>query len=205
MPTTTINSGDIKNVHVNATAGIERSKLAQDGKKYLIPLEEWRIFDSASYAVLPNTAASDDLGLYLGTQGTTGLSIKTSDGKATTITQKARARFWLPPEYDAGESVAIVAFAGMETTVSDTTATVDFSVYKKSTADYTHGSDLVTTSATSINSETLAAKSFDITPTGLVNGDELSILMTVAITDSATGTAVIGLITQVYFLLDVRG
>ena len=205
MPTTYLNSDEIKNVHCNSSMGLERSKLAQEGKKYNIPLEDLRIFDSASNAVLPNTAATDDLGLILGTQGTTDFSVQTSDAKATTVTQKARFRFWLPPEYDAGQTIKIVAHAGMLTTVSDGTATIDFSVYAKDEADFTHGADLVTTSATTINSLTLAAKEFSITPTSLVNGDELSALVTIAITDAATGTAVIGLVTKFYFLLDVRG
>ena len=205
MPTTTILAGDVKDVHCNDSMDLQRSKLKQDSKKYNIPLEDLRIFDSASNAVLPNTAASDDLGLLLGTQGTDGFSVQTSDAKATTVTQKARFRFWLPPEYDAGETVQVCAYAGMKTTVSDTTATIDFSVYKKNEADNTHGSDLVTTGATTINSLTLAEKAFSLTTTGFVNGDELSGLITIAITDGATGTAVLGFVTKFYLLIDIKG
>jgi len=195
----------VLNKHINSSAGIARSKLALESLKYNQDLESLRIFDSASNAVLPNTAASDDLGLILGTQGTTDFSIQTSDAKATTVTQKARFRFWLPPEYEPAGTITLVAFAGMKTTASDGTATVDFSAYAKDEADGTHGADLVTTAATSINSLTLGAKSFTITPTSRVNGDELSVLMTVAITDGATATAVLGFITKVYWLLQVRG
>lgn len=205
MPTTIFNSDEIENVHCKSSMALQRSKLAQESLKYNIPLEDLRIFDSATNAVLPNTAATDDLGLVLGTQGTDGFSVQTSDAKATTVTQKARFRFWLPPEYDAGQTITVVAFAGMKTTVSDTTATIDFSVYAKSEADNTHSADLVSTAATSINSLTLAAKSFTITPTSRVNGDELSGLITIAITDGATGTAVLGFVTKFYFLLDIRG
>lgn len=67
------------------------------------------------------------------------------------------------------------------------------------------GSDLVTTSATTINSLTAAAKEFAITPTGLVAGDELDVRVTIAITDGATATAVIGRIMKLYALLSVRG
>jgi len=198
-------TNSILNKHIKSGAEIGRDKLALESLKYNQDLESLRIFDSASNAVLPNTAATDDLGLILGTQGTTGFSIQTSDAKATTVTQKARFRFWLPPEYEDGGTISLVPHAGMLTTVSDGTATIDFSVYAKDEADFTHGSDLCTTAATSINSLTLAAKPFVITPTGLVNGDELSVLMTIAITDAATGTAVIGLVTKIHWLLQVRG
>jgi hypothetical protein len=205
MPTTTLDNNEIRNVHCNASMALERSKLALESKKYAIPLDSLRIFDSASNAVLPNTAASDDLALIIGTQGTTGLSVRSSDGKATTITQKARFRFLLPAEYPNDGAISIVAHAGMLTTVSDTTATIDFSAYSKNIADFTHSADLVTTSATSINSLTLSAKSFVVTPTGLANGDELDVLATIAITDGATATAVLGIISQLYLLIDCRG
>ena len=201
----TIDPDHITNVMCNSSMGLERSKLAQEVKKYNIPLEELRIFDSASNAVLPNTAATDDLGMIIGTPGTTDWSIQTSDAKATTVTQKAAFRFWLPPEYDAAETIQICAHAGMLTTISDGTATLDFSIWAKDEADFTHGADLVTTGATTINSLTLAQKAYTVTATSLVNGDELSGLVTIAITDGATATAVLGLVTKFYFLLDVRG
>ena len=202
---TSINTDSILDKHINSSAGIARSKLALESKKFNQDLESLRIFDSASNAVLPNTAASDDLGLILGTQGTTDFSVQTSDAKATTVTQKARFRMWLPAEYESGGTISLVAHAGMITTVSDGTATVDFSVYAKDESDFSHGSDLCTTAATDINSLTFGAKAFTITPTGLTNGDELSVLMTIAITDSATGTAVIGVASKIYWLLQLRG
>ena len=204
--TSSLNLLSVENKHVSETAEYARSKLALESKKIPIDLGSLRIFDSASNAVLPNTAASDDLGYVLGTAGTTANSIQTSDAKATTVTQKASFVLpGLPIEYEAGGTVSLVAHAGMLTTVSDTTATIDFTVYEKGIADFTHGSDLVTTVATTINSLTLAAKPFVVTPTGFVNGSELYALMTIAITDGATGTAVIGLITQMYWLVQVRG
>ena len=200
-----INNTSITNTHISATAAIVRAKLALESKKFNQDLESLRIFDSASNAVLPNTAATDDLGLILGTQGTTGFSIQTSDAKATTVTQKARFRMWLPAEYEAGGTITLVPHAGMLTTISDGTATIDFQVYAKNEADFTHSADLCTTAATTINSVTLAATSFTITPTSRVNGDELSVLMTIAITDGATGTAVLGLVSKIHWLLQVRG
>ena len=93
----------------------------------------------------------------------------------------------------------------MKTTVSDTTATIDFEAYAKNEATGAVGSDLVTTAATTINSLTAAAKEFVITPTGLVSGDELDIRVTIAIVDSTTATAVIGRIMKLYMLSSVKG
>ena len=202
--TVTIPSGSIYNSQVAASAAVERAKLALETLKTNVPLEMLRVHD-AFQTNLPTTAASDDLGLIIGTFGTDAVVVQTSDAKATTVTQRARFSFRLPENYQTGEAISFVAFAGMKTTVSDNSATVDFEVYAKNTSTGLVGSDLVTTSATTINSLTAAAKEFAITPTSLVAGDELDVRVTIAITDGATGTAVIGRIMKLYALLSVRG
>lgn len=155
----------------------------------------WRVHDA--YATpLPTTAASDDLAVILGSDGTAFPSIRTSDGKATTVTQIARAIVALPDNYVAGSAITLRAKAGMITTVSDTTATIDFNVYSND-GDATGSADLVETAATTINSLTFSNKDFVITPTGLVAGQLLNVKMTIAITDGATATAVIGAVAQV--------
>jgi hypothetical protein len=110
----------------------------------------------------------------------------------------------LPPEYDDGETVQIRVHGGMKTTVSDTTATVDVECYE---SDKERGisADLCTTSAQTINSLTFGDDDFTITATSLVSGDVLDIRITVAITDGATGTAVLGEIGSVELLCDIRG
>jgi len=201
MPTTTINSGDILNIHCNAAMELERSKLAQETKKYNVPLEDLRIFDSASNAVLPNTAASDDLGLIIATND---FYVQTSNAGGTTVTQKTRFRWWVPAEYDAGQGLQIVFYGGMNTATANGTATVDFSVYKTDADTGLIGSDLVTTGATTINSLTFSARAFDITATGVVNGDQLIGIMTVAITDSGTPTT-LARMSKVYYSIAVKG
>ena len=203
--TSTVDALSIVDGDISASAEIGRAKLALESKKFAQPLESLRIFDSSSNAVLPNTAATDDLGLIVGTLATDGHSIQTSDAKATTVTQKTAFTFILPAEYESAGTITIVPHAGMKTTISDGTATVDFSVYWKDESDITHSADLCTTPAITINSLTLGAKSFTITPTSRVNGDEFGVLMTIAITDAATGTAVLGLISKIHWLLQVRG
>jgi hypothetical protein len=198
-----IPSGEIVNSMLSASAAVERSKMAQEVLKFNIPLELLRVHDAFQTSI-PTTASSDDLGLTIGTFGTDAIVVQTSDSKNTTVTQRARFTFALPHNYVAGQSISIAAWAGMKTTVSSSTATIDFEAYAKNDSTGLVGSDLVTTSATTINSLTASAKEFVITPTGLNPGDELDIRVTIAITDSATATAVIGRIMKLYALLSVK-
>lgn len=202
--TVLIPSNEIVNSQINASANIERSKLAQESLKFNVPLELLRVHD-AFQTDLPTTASSDDLGLIVGTFGTDAITVQTSDAKNTSVTQRARFTCALPHNYVAGQALSIAAWAGMKTTVASSSATIDFEVYAKNDSTGLVGSDLVTTSATSINSLTAAAKEFTITPTGLNPGDELDIRVTIAITDSATPTAVIGRIMKLYLILNVKG
>jgi hypothetical protein len=205
MPITVlIPSGEIANSQIAASAAIERSKLASEQLKDNIPLELLRVHD-AFQTNLPTSASSDDLGLIIGTFGTDAVVVQTSDAKNTTATQRARFTYRLPHSYVSGQLISAVAWAGMKTTVANGTATIDFEVYKKNDNTGLVGSDLVSTSATTINSLTAADKAFTIDPTGLSAGDELDIRVTIAITDSATGTAVIGRIMKLYMLPTVKG
>lgn len=199
-----IPSNEIVNSQINASAAIERSKLALESLKHNIPLEDVRIWD-AFQTNLPTTAAADDLALITGTWGTDSVTIQTSDSKNTTVTQRARFYFRLPENYVAGQGISIAAWAGMRTTVASSSATIDFEVYLKNDSTGLVGSDLVTTSATTINSLTASNKEFVVTSTGINPGDELDCRVTIAITDVATATAVIGRIMKLYMLLAVRG
>jgi len=192
MPITVIiPSGEIINSQVNSNAGIERTKLATEQLKDNIPLELVRVWD-AFQTSLPTTAASDDLGLIPGTWATDAIVIQTSDAKNTTVTQRARFVYCLPYNYVSGQLISAVAWAGMKTTVANGTATIDFEVYKKN-------------DSTTINSLTASDRVFVIDPTGLSAGDELDVRVTIAITDSGTGTAVIGRIMKLYMLPSVKG
>lgn len=182
-----------------------RARHQQDTEQeYMIPWEAWRVWNAYG-TNLPATPLTDDLGLVGGTFGTDSPSIQTEDLKAAgATTSYARACFQLPPEYDAGQTCKIRARGGMLTTVSDTTATVDFEVYESD--DFAGiGSDLCTTAATTINSLTEANQDFTITETGLAAGDWLDIRMAVAVNDAATGTEVKAQIGLVALLLDIRG
>lgn len=182
---------------------ITRALHTQDSNvEFPVALSDARVFDSG--AMLPTTAASDDLGIGVGTAGTQGFYLTTSDAKASTTTQKAILEVIVPYEFDAGETLQLVVNGQMNTTVSDGTATVDLEVYKVGD-DGTHGTDLCATAAQSINSLAAADKTFTVTATSLNPGDKLNALVTIAITDAATGTAVIGRVNSIRRKLDCRG
>lgn len=202
--TTTLNiaAGSL-NANVLTNKEWTRADHVQDSNvEFPVLLTDGRVHDSGAH--LPTTAASDDLAIGVGTLGTQDFYLTSSDGKATTITQYARYQVQVPYVFDAGETLQFVVNAEMDTTVSDGTATVDLEVYK-SDLDGTVGSDLCATSAQSINSLTPADKTFAVTSAGLNPGDLLDVRVTIAITDSATGTAVIGRVNSIRRKLDCRG
>jgi len=184
---------------------IRRADLSQDEVKlYPIPFTSLRVFDAIT-TLLPNAGGTDDLGLIGGTHGSATPSLQSSDFGGSTIGQKARFLWQLPPEYDAGQTIQIMAHGGMLTTVADTTATIDFSVFKSDNEAGVDGSDLVETVAQSINSLTLADKIFTLTGSGLQPGDWLDVLMTFDGVDSGDAGVMKGIISMLAFRLDIRG
>jgi hypothetical protein len=168
-----------------------------------VPLTCFRVWDAVS-SLLPATGSSDDLGLYTGTAGSGAANkIKSGDVKAANTTRKARVLIPIPDDYESGETVNVVVLAGMDTTVSDTTCTVDVNAYQVG-VDGTVGSDICATSAQSINSLTYAEKTFSITADDLDPGDMLDVQITVACVDGATGTAVIPVVARVRLDCDRR-
>lgn len=177
-----------------------RSDLTQEVAPYPITVEKLRVWD-APQTNLPGTPATDDLGVIYNTFLTGAPTVESGDSKAATTTRYAFFSFEVPPEYEAGETITFRINAGMKTTVSDTTATVDAQVARQ--ADPTV--DICATAAQSINSLTAADKDFTITPTNVVPGDILDVRVAIAIVDGATATAVIGQINKMEMRLDIKG
>jgi hypothetical protein len=170
---------------------------------FTIPWTAWRVWDAVQ-TNLPGTPATDDLGLIGGTFATAPPSIQTGDLKAAGATTRyARAQVELPWDYEAGQSVTLRFHAGMVTTISDGTATLDVEAYE-SDEEVGISADLCATAAQSINSLTFADIDFTITPTTLAAGDMLDVRIAIAINDTATGTAVIGCVGAAKLLCDVR-
>ena len=183
---------------------INRIKLLlESSTAYPVALEQVYVWDNAT-TKLPSSAADDDLGFIKGTWATDAATIQTSDAKATTVTQYGRFKMILPPEYEADQDVEVRIRGGMITTISDSTATVDLVCYALD-GDGGISADLVTTAAQSINSLTKANNDFTLTDSALNPGDTIDCRTAVAITDSATGTAVLGEISSIKGLFDIRG
>ena len=154
--------------------------------------------------LLPNPGLTDDLGIY-GEFGVSTPSLRTEDLKAAGATSNhARVLVHLPWEYVADQTVILRFKAGMITTVSDTTATLDCEAYKIQDDPDDSLTALVITAATTINSTTFADIDFTLTDTNLSPGDILDVRITTAVNDGATGTAVIMGISWAHLLCDVR-
>ncbi|GIW81489.1 MAG: hypothetical protein KatS3mg105_3296 [Gemmatales bacterium] len=191
--------------HCSQAMALQRSKLAQRvlGIDH-VPLTRCRVWD-ALHTNLPGTPAADDLGLVTGTLGTDAPRIETGDLKAAgPTTRYCRFQVALPEDYEAGETINLVVYAGMRTTVADVSATLDAEAYLVNKTTGGVGSDLVTTSAIDINQLNPAKRTFTINPSGLVAGDLLDIRLAIAINDAATATAVIGVIAAIELHSDRR-
>lgn len=166
-----------------------------------VPFENWRVHDAIN-SFLPSTSSGDDLALIGGTFGTNGWYLETADTKGATNTMYARQMIRVPSQWAAAESLTLSFYAGMITSVSDGTATIDAEAYKMDRAGSVSGSDVVSTDALTINSTTLAEKNFSLSIGTLSAGDLLDLRIAIAISDSLTGTVVKGRIGDVRFLVD---
>ena len=185
---------------------LERTDLLQqDNAVIRIPLEEFRVWDAYA-TVLTGTAGTDDLALIGGTFATAHPSIQAGDLKNAGATSRyARVVVRLPYTYVTTETITLRFSAGMLTTVASSSATLDVEAYRQDDDTTLTGSDICATAAQSINSLTFADKDFIITATTLLPGDALDIRITLAVNDSATGTAVTACVGSAKLLADVKG
>ncbi len=154
---------------------------------------------------LAPAASPDDLQLTLGAFGTLPTYIGTGDVKAAGATTKyARVLLQVPLDFEANQTLTLRATAGMKTTIADGSATIDFECWRNDVDGTLGAGEMVTTSAQSINSVTAATKDFIIDPATLVAGDVLDVRVTIAVTDTATVTAVIGALWSLELLADLR-
>jgi len=190
---------------LSPTAAILPSQLElRSFQEESVPLTSCRVWDAMA-TNLPATPASDDLGLVTGTPGTTAPLINTGDVKALgPTTRKLTFELCVPDNYESGKAFQVRIRAGMLTTIADTTATVDLEVFKPDGAGAV-GSDLCATPAATINSLTQSDKDFTITASSLNPGEKLICIVSVAVNDAATVTAVIGQIYSISRRCHTRG
>jgi len=187
------------------TAAIDPSKMAQRVlQSFPVPLTAARVHDNWA-SNLPSSASADDLGLVSGTWGTDSPTISAGDLKAAGATTRyASFAIPVPANYDSGETLTLRVAAAVETTVADTSCTLDAEAYTVD-GDGTVTGDEVTTSAQSINSLTADDYDFSLDAAAILPGDLLLVRLAIACNDAATGTAVEPTIYSVTLLADTRG
>lgn len=190
---------------VSPAAALQTSKLEQRVlQPFPVSLEECRVWDAPT-SLPVSTAANDDLALIVGTFGTDALLLSAGDLKAAgAVTRMIRFAVKVPQNYDDGATIQLRVRAAVETTVADTSCTVDLSAYTGDGAGAV-GSDLITTSAASMNSVTPANYDFVLNGASIDPGDVLEVRLAIACNDAATGTAVTPVVYAVTLLCDTRG
>jgi hypothetical protein len=174
-------------------------------QEYAVPWTNFRVWD-AYHTNAVGTAATDDLALNTGTWGTDSAHLYAGDCKNLGPTTRRVVFFMpIPPEYEDGETIQIRVRAAMETTVASVSCTVDLEAYVSDGDGTVNASDLITTSATSMNSLTPADYDFTVTAASVNPGDMLEVRLTIACNDSATATVVGPAVYNVSLLCDTRG
>lgn len=212
-----INAGTLTLAGVNAqfrdlSISLARTELTQESySSFRVPMEDLRVWDAYQTHIVTAGSTDDDLGWSTGgTYGTDIPYVTAGDVKTVTKTRKARLKFMVPMNYVAGQAARFSFYCGMITTVADTSCTLDLSAYLEGSGGLKSGSDIVTTSATSINggpAGTFAYVTFDLSvssPT-LSPGDWLDLLITIAAVDAASGSAVIPAISKIMFQAHSKG
>lgn len=205
MATLLLGSGEIRDHHVSADAGLQRSKLAQRTLATLgVNLTDLRVWDALA-TNLPGTPTADDLGLVTGTWGTDAPYVGTGDLKAAGATTM-RAGFFarVPHDFELSATLVLSVWAGMVTTIADVSATVDVEAWRIDKDGTLGAADICTTSATTINALGALEKQFTLDSDTISAGDMLLFRVSVAINDGATATAVIGQIAAIDLLADLR-
>ena len=200
----TIPDETLTNQNLAANANIETSKMAQRVlAESVVPVHSFRVWDAVASNPV-SAAANDDLGLVTGTWGTNPVRLTGGDMKALgATTRRIYFSVPIPANYEDGETIQIRVRAKMETTLADVSCTVDLEAYVGSSGAV--GSDLVTTSAQSMNSLTAANYDFTLSGAGVNPGDLIECRLSIACNDAASATAVTPAVYKVSLLCDTRG
>jgi hypothetical protein len=200
----TLPDGNINNIDIAGSANIDPAKMAQRVlAESVVPVHSFRVWDAVTTNP-PSAASADDLGLVTGTWGTNPARLTAGDLKAQgATTRRVYFSVPVPANYDDGETIQVRIRAKMETTLADVSCTVDLEAYVGASGAV--GSDLVTTSAQSINSLTAANYDFTLSGSGINPGDLIECRLSIACNDAASATAVTPAVYKVSLLCDTRG
>jgi len=167
---------------------------------------QYRVWD-ANHTNAVGTAASDDLALTTAALTGSGASYLLSAGDCKNLgatTRRVAFFMPIPANYEDGETIQFRIRTKMETTVASASCTVDLEAFVVSTGT-TVGSDIVTISATTMNSLTAVDKAFVIDVSTVNPSDVLQCRLSIACDDTGTATAVTPVIISVALLCDTRG
>lgn len=198
-------AGVVTNTQIAANAGIARTQLAQDPlQPEAINPALWRVWDDMG-SNLPSAGANDDFGLVGGTFATASPVMQSKDFTSNGAVEHAYARILMsmPLEFDPLNDIRLRFHAWMGV-VADISATLDMEAFL-SDKEAGIGADLVSTSATSINSASKTDYDFVIDGSGLNPGDSLDIRINAAVRDNASGAGIVVNIGSVQRLVDIRG
>lgn len=200
----TLPDGNINNIDIAGSANIDPAKMAQRVlAESVVPVHSFRVWDAVT-SNPPSAASADDLGLVTGTWGTNPVRLTAGDLKAQgATTRRIYFSVQVPANYDDGETIQVRIRAKMETTLADVSCTVDLEAYVGASGAV--GSDLVTTSAQSMNSLTAANYDFTLSGSGINPGDLIECRLSIACNDAASATAVTPAVYKVSLLCDTRG
>lgn len=200
----TLPDQSLTNNDIAGNANISPGKMGQRVlAESVVPVHSFRVWDAVQTNP-PGTASADDLGLVTGTWGTNPVRLTGGDMKALGATTRyVYFSIPIPANYDDGETIQVRIRAKMETTVADVSCAVDLVAYVGSSGAL--GSDLVTTSAQSMNSLTAANYDFTINGASVEPGDLIECRLAIACNDAASATAVTPAVYKVSLLCDTRG
>lgn len=179
------------------TGPIDRAALTEDALAVFdLPIRNWMAEDGAVLGI------AEEAGTFFVQDGTNQMYLQAEEANNETEASIMKTSFTLPESYVDGATLTLRLVVDVTGAGTLGTCTVDASVYLQDN-DGAVGSDLVTTAAIAVTA-TSGAKDFTITPTGLVSGDVLSIVVTTSIQETAA-TAIRALLTKTQMLCDVKG
>lgn len=182
---------------------VPRSGIVQDdAKEYPVTLESLRV--TGTGAVLGTAAGtpSGAFGMTVGTFGTNSPKVVGEAAAGNSKTNRCRFLFPLPPEYVAGESVAVRVRCKEAVGVATVATSIDCECYE---ADKDAGvsADLCATAAQDVTN-VAGNKDFTITTSNLGPGDVLDVQLTGVTNDTGGNVGTVLTITNVALLLDVK-
>lgn len=165
---------------VTSVSGVNTWIASPSVSVQLFPLstDGWKIWDALQTNLGATALSADDLILSTGTFGTNAPKLIGTDAGGAQILQRARRQWPIPGQYVPGGSLSLKMTAGMQVITDDTSA-LDAVVYRVAAPTV----DLSAGPAISINSVTLAEKTFTLTATNAVPGDLLDIRIETAVSD----------------------